>query len=195
MKNIKTGLKMLVFMTLITGIVYPLMVTGFARVFFPSKADGSMIIRGNKTIGSELIGQQFASEKYFWGRPSAIGYNPVPSGGSNLSPVGKKFKAQFDARVDTIRKYHGNIAPSGMPRDLLFASGSGADPHISPEAAYFQAGRVAKARGFDEAQKRKLMEMIKKSVESPDLFILGEKRVNVLLLNLKLDEQESEKSR
>lgn len=188
MKNLWIGFKVLLAMTVITGIIYPLFITGFAQICFPSKANGSMIFKEQKLIGSELIGQQFNQPENFWGRPSAIGNNPMPSGGSNLSPVSKEFKDVFQARVDTIRKYHGNIDINQIPKDLLFASASGVDPHISPYAAYFQVDRIAKARNFDNIQKKKLKELIKKSIESPDLVIFGESRVNVLELNLKLND-------
>lgn len=186
MKTIITAIKVLIAMTLITGVAYPLLITGFAQVCYSNKANGSMIIKNNQVLGSELIGQSFSSPEFFWGRPSAIGNNPMPSGGSNLSPVGELFKTQFQARLDTIRKYHGNIELSQIPKDLLFASGSGVDPHIAPETAYFQVERIAMARNYNQAQKEKLKDLIKKSIESRDFFIFGEERVNVLKLNLEL---------
>jgi K+-transporting ATPase ATPase C chain len=187
MKQIIIGLKALIILTIITGVMYPLAITGFAQIFYKHKANGSMIIKDNKIIGSELIGQQFIKPEFFWGRPSAIAYNPMPSGGSNLSSVSKEFKAQFLRRVDTIRKYHGNIKIIDIPKDLLFASASGVDPHISPDAAYFQVERIAKTRNFTEARKLELIQFISSSIEKPDMFILGELRVNVLLLNLQLE--------
>jgi K+-transporting ATPase ATPase C chain len=186
MKQIIIGLKVLIILTVITGVIYPLTITGFAQLFFQNKANGSMIIKENKIIGSELIGQQFTKPEFFWGRPSAIGNNPMPSGGSNLSPVSKEFKVQFQARVDTIRKYHGNINVKDIPKDLLFASASGVDPHISPEAAYFQVDRIAKNRNYTKARKLELIQLINSSIEKSDMFILGEPRVNVLKLNVKL---------
>ncbi|MEI6091179.1 MAG: potassium-transporting ATPase subunit KdpC [bacterium] len=188
MKNLWIGLKLLLAMTVITGIIYPLFITGFAQLFFSDKANGSMIIKEHKLIGSELIGQKFTHPGNFWGRPSAIGNNPLPSGGSNLSPVGEELKEQVQARIDTIQKYHGNLSINQIPKDLLFASASGVDPHISPSAAYFQVDRIAKARNFDNIQKINLKELIKKSIESPDLVIFGDSRVNVLELNLKLND-------
>lgn len=187
MKNAMIALKLLLFMTIVTGVVYPLLITGIAQSCFPAKANGSIIESNGKTIGSELIGQSFTSQEYFWGRPSAISNNPMPSGGSNLSPVSPEFKEQFDARMDTIRKYHGNISVSQIPKDLLFASASGVDPHISPEAAYFQVERIARARNFDDAKKQRLFDLINTSIEMPDLLIFGEKRVNVLLINTLLN--------
>lgn len=190
MKNIMIALKMLIVMTLITGIIYPLAITGFAQLVYPSKANGSMIKKDNKILGSELIGQQFTKPEFFWGRPSAIANNPMPSGGSNLSPLGKAFKDQFQARVATIRKYYGKISIDKIPKDLLFASASGVDPHISPDAAYFQVDRIATARHFNSEQKLLLINLVKKSIVSPDLLFLGETRVNVLILNLKLSNLE-----
>jgi potassium-transporting ATPase KdpC subunit len=186
MKNIMIALKIFIAMTFITGIIYPVVITGYAQIFSPNKANGSMIKSVNKTLGSELIGQQFTKPEFFWGRPSAIANNPMPSGGSNLSPVGLAFKSQFQARIDTIRKYHGNLEINDIPKDLLFASASGVDPHISPEAAYFQVDRISKARHFSSEQRKNLNDIIKSSIESPDLLIFGELRVNILLLNLKI---------
>lgn len=187
MKQLIIAIKMFVVMSLITGILYPLSVTIFAQLFFSEKANGSLIYEAKKCYGSELIGQQFVKPEYFWGRPSAIGNNPVPSGGSNLSPLGTKFKEQVTINSNIIRKYHGNIEIGSIPRDLLFSSGSGVDPHISPDAALFQIGRIVKYRHFSELQTEKLKELVKKSIEGPDWFILGEYRVNVLKLNLQLD--------
>ncbi len=188
MKNTIIALKLLVIMTVITGIIYPLAISGFSQLAFSDKANGSMIKQNEKIIGSELIGQQFVKPEYFWGRPSAIGNNPMPSGGSNLSPVSPEFKIQFQARVDTIRKYHGNIAIKQIPKDLLFASASGVDPHISPSAANFQVDRITNARHYNSEQKQKVNNLIKSMIESPDLFIFGEPRINVLKLNIKLSE-------
>ncbi len=187
MKNILIALKVFIALTLITGIMYPLAITGFAQIVFPKQANGSMIFKENQIVGSVLIGQQFSKPEYFWGRPSAIGNNPMPSGGSNINPVGSTFKEQFMARVDTIRKYHGNLAVNSIPKDLLFASGSGVDPHISPEAAYFQVDRIAKTRKYTEEQKKNLIKLVSASIENPDFFIFGEERVNVLKLNLAFD--------
>jgi K+-transporting ATPase ATPase C chain len=187
MKNTIIALKMFMVLTIITGFIYPLVITGFAQIVFPNKANGSMIIENNRVVGSELIGQQFIKPEFFWGRPSAVDYNPMPSGGSNLNPIGKTFKEQFLARVDTLRKYYGNIDIHSIPKDLLFASGSGVDPHISPEAAYFQVERIAKARNFDEKKKEYIIKIIESSIEKPDFYIFGESRINVLLLNLRLN--------
>lgn len=191
MKNTIIAIKLFILLTIVTGVFYPLAITGIAQIAFPDKANGSMLI-SNKTIiiGSELIGQQFTEPKYFWGRPSAISNNPIPSGGSNLNPVGDTLKEQIQARIDTIRKYHGDIQMSQIPQDLLFACGSGVDPHISPEAAYFQVDRIAEIRNFTVEQKNNLKKIIETSIERPDLFIFGENRINVLELNLKLNEIE-----
>ena len=186
MKNLIIAIKVFVFLTVITGIIYPLVITGVAQLLLTDKANGSLIINNGKVIGSELIGQKFVSPDYFWGRPSAIDYNPFPSGASNLNPVGNKLKEQIQIRIDTIRKYHGNIPIQSIPKDLLFASASGVDPHISPEAAYFQVERICKYRNYNAKQKKKLLKIIESSIESDDLFIGGQKRVNVLNLNRKI---------
>jgi potassium-transporting ATPase KdpC subunit len=187
MKNLIISIKLFFLLTIITSILYPLVITLFANSVYPQKSNGSMIIKDKEIIGSELIGQQFSRPEYFWGRPSAINYNPMPSGGSNLNPVGSLIKEQIQTRIDTIKKYQGDATINEVPKDLLFASASGVDPHISPEAAYFQVDRVVEARKFGPEQKNKLIELIKKSIESPDLFIFGELRINVLVINLKLD--------
>jgi len=186
MKTTKIAIKLFLVLTIITGLIYPLAITGVSQLIFHNNANGSMIIKNNKLIGSELIGQQFIRPDFFWGRPSAIGNNPMPSGGSNLSPVGLPFREQFNARLDTIMKYHGKLPIDSIPKDLLFASASGVDPHISPEADYFQASRVANYRNFNSEQRKELNKLIGQSVEKPDLLILGQARVNVLKLNVKL---------
>ena len=187
MKNLIIALKIFILMTIITGLLYPLAITGYAQIFFSNKANGSLITRDKKILGSELIGQQFNKPEYFWGRPSAIGNIPLPSGGSNLNPLGANFKEKFQARVDTIRKYHGNIEINKIPKDLIFASASGVDPHISPETAYFQVDRISKSRHLSDEQIKKLKILIQSSIVKPDLYIFGEYRINVLDLNLKLD--------
>lgn len=174
-------------MIVIIGIIYPLFITGFSHLVFPQKADGSMISNGQKIVGSQLIGQQFSKPEYFWGRPSAIQNNPMPSAGSNLNPIGDSLKVKVQSRIDAISKYQGNIKISEIPKDLLFASGSGVDPHISPEAVFFQFDRVVNYRHFTEVQKNILRKIINNSIESPDIYIFGEPRVNVLNLNLELD--------
>lgn len=188
MKNLIISLKLFIILTVITGIIYPLLIMCIAQTVFPDKSNGSMIKLNSNIVGSELIGQKFTGPEFFWGRPSAIDYNPMPSGASNLNPVGQLIKEQIKIRIDSIYKYQGYISLTQIPKDLIFASASGVDPHISPEAAYFQVDRISEARNFNEEQKNKLIELINKSIESPDLYIFGEPRVNVLLLNLKLNQ-------
>jgi K+-transporting ATPase ATPase C chain len=173
-------------LTFVTGIAYPLVMTGVAQVVFPHQARGSLIERDGKVVGSELIGQQFDDPKYFWSRPSATGptpYNAAASTGSNYGPTNP---AQLDAvrgRVDNLRKAHPDQS-GPIPIDLVTASGSGLDPHISPAAAEFQVGRVAKTRGLDENTVR---DLVAKHTTSRTFGLLGEPRVNVLELNLALD--------
>lgn len=176
----------LVLLTGLTGIVYPVVVTGIAQVIFPRQANGSLIVKDGKAVGSELIGQPFDDPKYFWGRPSAT--SPYPdnagsSGGSNLGPTNPDLQKAVQGRIDTLRAAEpGNTAP--IPVDLVTTSGSGLDPDISPAAALYQVRRVAKARGLAEDAVRQLVEQ---HTEGRQFGVLGEPRVNVLKLNLALD--------
>jgi len=183
----------LVILTIITGIIYPLVVTGIAQVIFPYQANGSIILgKDSKPLGSELIGQQFDDPKYFWGRLSATG--PVPytafnadkltgSSGSNYGPLNPALKDAVQARIDALKAADpGKTTP--IPVDLVTASASGLDPHISPAAAAYQVSRVAKARGLDEA---KVRELVAQYTEGRQLGFLGEPHVNVLQVNLALD--------
>jgi K+-transporting ATPase ATPase C chain len=183
----KIALKFLLVMTILTGIIYPLLMTGMAQLGFPSKANGSLIMKDGKIIGSELIGQKFDSSIYFWSRPSAIGYNPIPSGASNYGPTSDTLKKQVTARRILFAKMNSLSNPLSTPKEMAFASGSGLDPHISPEAALIQVDRIVLTRRFDSNQKEKLLEKIKEMTETPQFLCLGERRINVLMLNLELD--------
>jgi len=173
-------------MTILTGIVYPLFMTGVAQLIFPSKANGSLIKKDGKIIGSELIGQKFDSSIYFWSRPSSIEYNPIPSGASNYGPISDTLKKQVTARRVLLAKMNSISDPLILPKEMLFASASGLDPHISPKAALLQVDRVAKARNLNTIQKQKLVQSVKNLTEMPQFLVLGEERVNVLILNLEL---------
>jgi K+-transporting ATPase ATPase C chain len=178
----------LLLFTIVTGIIYPLAVTGIAQVAFPHQANGSIITKNNKPVGSALIGQQFDNPKYFWGRLSATGpypYNGAASSGSNLGPNNPNLTAAVDARIKALHKAEPRNTAK-IPVDLVTASGSGLDPHISLAAAEYQVKRVAKARGLDETSVRSL---VAKNTKGRWLGMIGEPVVNVLGLNLALDEQ------
>jgi K+-transporting ATPase ATPase C chain len=183
---LRPALTSLILLTLITGVVYPVVVTGIAQVIFPFQANGSLIVKDGKVVGSALIGQPFDDPKYFWSRPSAT--SPFPdnagaSSGSNLSPTNPALISAVQGRVDALRAADpGNTAP--VPVDLVTASGSGLDPHISPAAALYQVARVARERKLSPDAVRALVE---RHIEGRSLGFLGEPRVNVLALNLALD--------
>ena len=178
MKNVVSAFRCLIFLTILTGLVYPYLVTAAAHLpFFADSANGGLRSKGSAVIGSRLIAQKFASNRYFWPRPSAVDYNPLSSGGSNLGPTSADLLKAFEAR---------KVALAGAPLELLFASGSGLDPEISPAAARFQVGRVATARGATPAAIGALAERL---ALGPQYGIFGEPRVNVLELNLALDRE------
>lgn len=178
---------MLLAMTILTGVVYPLVITAAAGVFMKRQAEGSQILRDGKIIGSELIAQKFTDEKYFWPRPSGSDFGAVPSGASNMAMTNAALKKAVDERIEAFRKANGLAPNSAVPPEMAYASGSGLDPHISPQAARVQISRVAKARKFTEEQKKKLEALVEESIQEPQWGIFGTSRVNVLLLNLDLD--------
>ncbi len=192
-KQIKPAVLMLLFITIVTGLVYPMLTTALAQVLFPAKANGSLIERDGKVVGSRLIGQNFTEAKYFWGRLSAtapFAYNAAASGGSNLGPLNPALESAARARLDALAKADagstaGTAAPArAAPIDLITSSGSGLDPHISVAAAEFQLARVARARNLPEATVRARLDA---HTEGKWLGVFAAARVNVLELNLDLD--------
>jgi K+-transporting ATPase ATPase C chain len=184
--QLRPALMTLAALTLITGFLYPLVITGIAQVLFPQQANGSLILIDGKPVGSSLIGQPFDEPKYFWGRPSATSpfpYNAAASSGSNLGPTNDALMKAVQARIDAL-KAADPANPLPLPVDLVTASGSGLDPHISPASAVYQVARVAHARGMEEALVRQL---VSQHTEGRQWGVLGESRVNVLALNLALD--------
>jgi potassium-transporting ATPase KdpC subunit len=184
--QLRPALVVFALLSLVTGVAYPLAVTGVAQVAFPHQANGSLVTRGGSVVGSDLIGQPFTAPDYFWGRPSATAptpYNGGASAGSNWGPTNPALTAATRARVEALRgEDPGGLGP--VPADLVTASGSGLDPHISPAAALYQVRRVAAARGMDEQTVRGL---VARHTEGPQLGFLGKPRVNVLRLNMELD--------
>ncbi len=182
MKTLMNSVRMLLVLTILTGIIYPLAITGVAQLVFPVKGNGSLVHVNGRNIGSSLIGQAFYSDRYFWPRPSAVGYNPMPSGGSNFGPTSAVLKDSIAARAARLG------APiSVAPVDLLMASGSGLDPDISPEAANFQIDRIIKARGYSPSDKARVQTLRAGHTQLLQFQLFGKTRVNVLELNLALD--------
>jgi potassium-transporting ATPase KdpC subunit len=184
--QLRQALMALAALTLITGFLYPLVITGIAQVLFPRQANGSLILIDGKPVGSSLIGQPFDAPKYFWSRPSATApfpYNAAASSGSNLGPTNDALIKTVQARIDALKAADPDN-PLPIPVDLVTASGSGLDPHISPVAAEYQVRRIARVRGLDDTVVRGL---VAQHTEGRQLGVLGEPRVNVLTLNLALD--------
>lgn len=186
LKHLRPALVSFALLSLITGVIYPLLVTGVGQGLFPKQAAGSLIEQDGRLVGSELIGQNFSQPKYFWGRPSAtapMANNAANSSGSNLGPLNPALADAVKARIEALKAADpGNALP--LPADLVMASASGLDPHISPAAARYQAARVARERQLPLADVQRLIEA---HTEARDLQVLGEPRVNVLKLNLALD--------
>jgi K+-transporting ATPase ATPase C chain len=194
MKTLIIALKIFLFFTVLTGIIYPLFITGIAQVAFSKKANGSLIHEGNRVVGSELIGQQFDSTIYFTGRPSAILYNPLPSCGSNYGLTNAKLITLVEERKSYFIAFNGLDSLSEVPSDMLFASGSGLDPHIPVQAALQQVDRIVKSRNFTTIQKEELLACIKKTTQSPQFLVFRQERLNVLALNIELDKIERNQS-
>jgi potassium-transporting ATPase KdpC subunit len=186
-RQIGTGVKLLIVMVIITGLIYPAIITATANLLFNKKAHGSLIVRNGMITGSELIGQRFDSRKYFRSRPSSINYNPLPSGGSNLGRLNPSFS-------DSILHFNHQFILDNMqdsllavPHEMVTSSASGLDPHISPRAALLQVNRVAVARKLDSAGREQLCRIIGDLTEKRQFSLFGEPRINVFLLNLKID--------
>lgn len=175
MKTTFIAFRLFIILTVLTGIIYPLAITGVAKAFWPSQAGGSLIMQEDQIIGSKLIAQKFESDKFFWPRPSAADYNAAASSGSNKGPTNADLKKIYDEGK-----------AKGLPDEMIFSSGSGLDPHIRPATAHAQVARIASARGLSEEKNHELHQLIDQMTEGRTFGILGEERINVLELNLKL---------
>ncbi|HLN75044.1 MAG: potassium-transporting ATPase subunit KdpC [Methylococcaceae bacterium] len=185
--QILIAIKIFTLFTILLGIAYPMLITTIGQIAFTDKANGSLIKVGNKVVGSELIGQTFDSDLYFYSRPSATNYNPLPSGGSNLGPTSEKRKQLAKERKENFILKNQIDPAQPLPSEMLCASASGLDPHISPPAALMQVERIVKARQLNGMQKQELLKTIAELTEAPQFSLFGEARINVLRLNLALD--------
>jgi len=186
MKPIRTAVIVFVFWTIVVGGIYPLLMTGVGAALFPRKAQGSLVVRDGKVVGSALLAQDFQSDIYFHPRPSAVKYDPTNSGASNWGWTSSDLKKAYAQRKSDWQKMYG---PGDPPMDMLFASASGLDPQISPESAEIQAKKVAAARHLDAQKSSQLLALVYRFEEGPQLGFLGEPRVNVLALNVALDKE------
>jgi K+-transporting ATPase ATPase C chain len=184
-REVKPAVLLFVVFSVLTGLVYPLFITGVVQVAMPERASGSLIVVDGKVVGSELIGQMFTDPGYFHGRPSAVGYSANSSGASNLGPSSTKLMEQVSQRIAEVRSENNLPPDTSVPADLVLASGSGLDPHISPDAALIQVKRVAKARGLPEED---VTALVQSRIEPAQFGVLVQNRVNVLKLNMALDE-------
>lgn len=185
MKKLFNTARIFLWMTFLTGVAYPLLITICAQLTMKHKADGNLLTSKGKTVGALLIAQKFESDRYFWARPSAIDYTPLPSGGSNLGPTSAALKKAVEERQAKMIHAHPMVSKDKIPAELLFTSGSGVDPHITISTAYFQSERVAQARGLANQEIKNLIDQM--SIK-PSLGFLGKTYINVLMLNLALDE-------
>lgn len=186
-RQIITGLRFLAVMIILTGAVYPGFITVITSIFFPKEAQGSLIERNGVLIGSKLIGQNFDSQKYFWSRPSFNNYNPLPSGASNLSILNPLLVKEIIQRKKALLQDYKMKEYINVPPEMVTASASGLDPHISPAGALLQISRVAQARGMDKEKQKQIINLINDMTEKRQFSLLGEPRINVFLLNLKID--------
>jgi K+-transporting ATPase ATPase C chain len=186
-QDILRSVRVVAILTVLTGLLYPLAITILAETLFPRKSSGSLIVRDGRTVGSALVAQQFTSSSYFWPRPSAIAFQPLPSGASNLGPTNGVLRDSVEQRRQSFIAAHPEALPGSVPEEMLTTSGSGIDPHISCEAALAQVGRVARARHLSEAGRQELLSVVQRAAEPPQWGVLGMERINVLLLNMALD--------
>lgn len=185
--TIRSSLTILLLMSILTGLIYPMAITGVAELLFPFQRRGSLVTLHNRVVGSKLMGQRWNNASFFHGRPSAIGYNPRPSGGSNASIASMAYRRTFTFRRDSLARVYGTT-PGALPPDLLMTSGSGLDPDISVDAAMVQVSRICTARNWDARMADRVRSLIRQHTETMTLGLMGSDRVNVLQLNIALEE-------
>jgi potassium-transporting ATPase KdpC subunit len=181
------SVKALLLFTVITGVIYPLAITAIGQIILPFKSNGSLISVDNKVIGSELIAQKFENDKYFQSRPSITDFTSLPSGGSNLAIASLNYKEKSDSMYNSFKEKNMLPKDSPVPSEMMSYSASGNDPHISKQAALLQVNRISKARNFDESKRNKILNIIDSFTEKPQFGILGQERINVLMINLEID--------
>lgn len=189
MRHLLVALKLFVLMTVVLGLAYPLFILAIAQMTMKEQANGSLLSQDGLIVGSRLLAQKFTEDRYFWPRPSSTDHSALPSGSSNLGPTSAKLKSEIAERRSRLAQFNPE-SKDGVPFELLFASASGLDPHISPKGARFQIDRIAKSRKLDDSKRKQLIEMVETAIDNSNFSLVGMPCINVLQLNLSLDRLE-----